>query len=70
MQDTRGHVEDGAEAGLQCRGASTVDHDHLVYKIWVLMGQESTEGDPGGQGWENPGQQDTDSILLPPLVTK
>lgn len=49
MQDTRGHVEDGTEAGLQCRGASAVDHDHFVYKIWVLMGQESTEGDTGGR---------------------
>lgn len=49
MQDTRGHVEDGAEAGLQCRGAPAVDHDYFVYKIWVLVGQERTEGDAVGR---------------------
>lgn len=49
MQDTRGHIEDGAEAGLQCCGAPTIDHDYFVYKIWVLVGQESTEGDTGGR---------------------
>lgn len=55
MQDARGHVEDGAEAGLQCRRAPTVDHDHLVHQIWVLMSQERAEGDTapwmdGGEG--------------------
>lgn len=44
-QDARGHVEDGAEAGLQRCGPSAVDHDHLVHQVRVLVRQERAEGD-------------------------
>ena len=54
-QDARGHVEDGAEAGLQGRGPAAVDHDHLVHQVWVLVCPERAEGDSapradGGEG--------------------
>lgn len=54
MQDTRGHVEDGAEAWLQRRGTPAIDHDHLVHQVWVLVRQECAEGDTArwvGSGW-------------------
>ena len=55
VQDARGHVEDGAEAGLQGRGPAAVDHDHFVHQVWVLVRQECAEGDAapradGGEG--------------------
>lgn len=40
-----GMLKDGAEAGLQGRGPSAVDHDHLVHQVWVLVCQECAEGD-------------------------
>lgn len=45
-QQAGGHVEDGAEAGLQGGGPPSVDHDHFVHQIRVFVGQEGTEGDP------------------------
>jgi hypothetical protein len=48
VQDARGHAEDGADAGLQRRGAPAVDHHHLVHQLGVLVSQERAEGDAAG----------------------
>lgn len=47
MKNTGGQVEDGAEAGLQSSGTTSVDHDHLVDLFWILVGQERTERHTG-----------------------
>lgn len=44
VKDTAGQVEDGADAGLQRRGGTSVDQHHLVDLLRILMGQEGAEG--------------------------
>lgn len=43
VKHTSGQVENGAEAGLQSCGTTSVDHHHLVDLFRILMGQEGTE---------------------------
>ncbi|KAG7230599.1 hypothetical protein INR49_025316, partial [Caranx melampygus] len=40
VEHTGGQVEDGAEAGLQSCGTTSVDHHHLVDLLWILVSQE------------------------------
>lgn len=47
VEHTGGQVEDGAEAGLQSCGATSVDHHHLVDLFRILVGQEGTERHTG-----------------------
>lgn len=44
VKDTAGQVEDGADAGLQRRGGTSVDQHHLVDLLRILVGQEGAEG--------------------------
>lgn len=43
VKHTGGQVEDGAEAGLESCGTTSVDHHHLVDLLRILVGQEGTE---------------------------
>lgn len=43
VKHTGGQVEDGAQAGLQRSGTTSVDHDHLVDLVGILVGQEGTD---------------------------
>lgn len=43
VKHTGRQVEDGAEAGLQSCGTTSVDHHHLVDLFGILVGQEGTE---------------------------
>lgn len=47
VKDTAGQVEDGADAGLQRRGGTSVDQHHLVDLLRILVGQEGAEGHAG-----------------------
>lgn len=47
MKHTGRQVEDGAEAGLQSCGTSSVNHHHLVDLLWILVSQECTERHTG-----------------------
>lgn len=47
MKDTAGQVEDGADAGLQRCGGTSVDQHHLVDLLRILVGQEGAEGHAG-----------------------
>lgn len=47
MKDTAGQVEDGADAGLQRGGGTSVDQHHLVDLLRILVGQEGAEGHTG-----------------------
>lgn len=47
VKDTAGQVEDGADAGLQRCGGTSVDQHHLVDLLRILVGQEGAEGHTG-----------------------
>lgn len=47
VKDTAGQVEDGADAGLQRCGGTSIDQHHLVDLLRVLVGQEGAEGHTG-----------------------
>lgn len=66
VEHTGGQVEDGAEAGLQSCGATSVDHHHLVDLIWIFVSQERAERHTVERSTEDlvTGQTGTNRIIL------
>lgn len=55
VQDAGGQLEDGAQAGLQGRGAASIDHHHLMHLLRILVCQERTERHPAQEQNGHPG---------------